>query len=82
MDLASAGPLVLETLADACSQNEAVLKPAEKRLQGWEHQPGFYTILSVSGESITCNNIIYVFRNAWSDYHVEGTEVQHAEIEV
>ncbi|XP_062597784.1 importin-11-like [Saccostrea cucullata] len=46
MDLSSSGPLVLETLTNACCQNADVLKPAERQLQQWETQPGFYTILS------------------------------------
>lgn len=47
MDIATAGPLVLETLTNACSQKADVLKPAERQLQQWETQPGFYSILSV-----------------------------------
>lgn len=48
MDIATTGPVVLETLTKACSQNAETLKPAENQLQEWETQPGFYTILSVS----------------------------------
>lgn len=47
MDISTAGPLVLETLTNACSQKADVLKPAERQLQQWETQPGFYSILSV-----------------------------------
>lgn len=47
MDISNAGPLVLETLTNACSQKADVLKPAERQLQQWETQPGFYSILSV-----------------------------------
>ncbi|KAL5005534.1 hypothetical protein ScPMuIL_018990 [Solemya velum] len=46
MDLATTGPVVLDTLTKACSQNAETLKPAEHQLQEWETQPGFYTILS------------------------------------
>ncbi|XP_069137987.1 importin-11-like [Argopecten irradians] len=46
MESSSAGPLVLETLANACNQNACVFKTAEKQLQDWETQPGFYSILS------------------------------------
>ncbi|CAI9731381.1 importin-11 isoform X2 [Octopus vulgaris] len=46
MDLASAGPIVLHTLTNACSQNADVLKPAVHQLKQWETSPGFYTILS------------------------------------
>ena len=45
--LEAAKPLVLETLAHACSQNAEVLKPAEQKLQQWETVPGFYSILTV-----------------------------------
>lgn len=45
---ASARPVVLETLAHACSQDASVLKPAEHQLQLWETEPGFYSILTVS----------------------------------
>lgn len=48
MDADTVGPLVLETLSNACSQDPAVLTPAEYQLQQWQTQPGFYTILSVS----------------------------------
>ena len=48
MDLSSAGPVVLDTLSKACSQQADVLKPAEQQLRHWETQPGFYTILAVS----------------------------------
>lgn len=48
MELSSAGPVVLKTLTNACSQNADVLKPAERQLQQWETQTGFYTVLSVS----------------------------------
>ncbi|XP_048738332.2 importin-11-like [Ostrea edulis] len=46
MELSSAGPVVLKTLTNACSQNADVLKPAERQLQQWETQTGFYTVLS------------------------------------
>lgn len=39
--------LVLDTLSQASSQDVAVLKPAEKKLQDWEIEPGFYTVLLV-----------------------------------
>lgn len=54
MDTTSAVPVVLETLRNACCQNADILKPAEKQLQSWETQPGFYTILS----EIFCNHSI------------------------
>lgn len=37
--------LVLDTLNRATSQDTEVLKPAEKRLQEWETEPGFYSVL-------------------------------------
>lgn len=40
--------LVLDTLNRATSQNTEVLKPAEKKLQEWETEPGFYSVLLVS----------------------------------
>lgn len=46
--LEAARPVVLETLANACSQNADVLKPAEQKLQQWETEPGFYSILTVT----------------------------------
>ncbi|KAH9500905.1 Importin-11, partial [Bulinus truncatus] len=52
--LESAKPLVLETLAHACSQNASVLKPAEQKLQQWETEPGFYSVLT----DIFCNHEI------------------------
>ncbi|XP_059176481.1 importin-11-like isoform X2 [Physella acuta] len=51
---ASARPVVLETLAHACSQDASVLKPAEHQLQLWETEPGFYSILT----DIFCNHMI------------------------
>ncbi len=47
-DLATAGPVVLTTLSQACSQDASVLKPAEQQLQNWETEHGFYTVLHVS----------------------------------
>lgn len=40
--------LVLDTLNRATSQDAAVLKPAEKKLQEWEIEPGFYSVLLVN----------------------------------
>ncbi|XP_047029105.1 importin-11 isoform X2 [Helicoverpa zea] len=37
--------LVLDTLNRATSQDPEVLKPAEKKLQEWELEPGFYSVL-------------------------------------
>ncbi|XP_026326182.1 importin-11 [Hyposmocoma kahamanoa] len=37
--------LVLDTLNRATSQDPEVLKPAEKKLQEWEIEPGFYSVL-------------------------------------
>ncbi|KAL4717034.1 hypothetical protein ACJJTC_016921 [Scirpophaga incertulas] len=37
--------LVLDTLNRATSQDAEVLKPAEKKLQEWEIEPGFYSVL-------------------------------------
>ncbi|XP_022824484.1 importin-11 isoform X1 [Spodoptera litura] len=37
--------LVLDTLNRATSQDPDVLKPAEKKLQEWEVEPGFYSVL-------------------------------------
>lgn len=48
MEVEAAEPIVLETLSHACSQDANVLKPAERKLQSWETQPGFYSVLSVS----------------------------------
>ena len=44
----SAHSIVLEVLQQASSQNAAVLKPAEQKLQEWETQPGFYLTIFVS----------------------------------
>ena len=52
---AGGGALVLDTLRQACSQEANVLKPAEQQLKEWETQPGFYSILSVSG----CWSIVF-----------------------
>ncbi|KAK3096574.1 hypothetical protein FSP39_001428 [Pinctada imbricata] len=52
MNLSTAGPMVLDALTKACDQNPDILKPAEKQLQDWETQPGFYTILS----EVFCNH--------------------------
>ncbi|XP_041361999.1 importin-11-like isoform X2 [Gigantopelta aegis] len=46
MDPNRAGPVVLDTLSKACSQQADVLKPAEQQLHHWETQPGFYSILA------------------------------------
>lgn len=46
--LETARPVVLEALAQACSQNADILKPAEQKLQQWETEPGFYSILTVN----------------------------------
>lgn len=51
---ASARPIVLETLSQACSQDAGVLKPAEQKLHQWETEPGFYSILT----DIFCNHTI------------------------
>ncbi|KAI8737854.1 importin-11, partial [Biomphalaria glabrata] len=51
-----AQPMVLETLANACSQDASILKPAEHKLQQWETEPGFYSILT----DIFCNHEIDV----------------------
>ncbi|XP_047505751.1 importin-11 [Pieris napi] len=37
--------LVLDTLNRATSQNTDILKPAEKKLEEWEIEPGFYSVL-------------------------------------
>ncbi|CAH2049107.1 unnamed protein product, partial [Iphiclides podalirius] len=49
--------LVLDTLNRATSQNTEVLKPAEKKLQEWETEPGFYSVLLnvLSNHSIDVN---------------------------
>ncbi|CAH0718140.1 unnamed protein product, partial [Brenthis ino] len=49
--------LVLDTLNRATSQNTEVLKPAEKKLQEWEVEPGFYSVLLnvLSNHSIDIN---------------------------
>ncbi|CAG5125621.1 unnamed protein product, partial [Candidula unifasciata] len=52
--LETARPVVLEALAQACSQNADILKPAEQKLQQWETEPGFYSILT----DIFCNHTI------------------------
>lgn len=49
MDLNSASTVVLQVLTQATSQDTAVLKPAEEQLKQWETQPGFYSVLLVSG---------------------------------
>ncbi|KAK3911749.1 Importin-11 [Frankliniella fusca] len=45
MDMEKALSMVLDTLQCACSQNQENFKPAEKKLQEWEIEPGFYSIL-------------------------------------
>lgn len=47
MEVNSAHNIVLDTLQRAVSQNAEILKPAEQKLQEWETQPGFYSILKV-----------------------------------
>ncbi|XP_069360419.1 importin-11-like [Maniola hyperantus] len=49
--------LVLDTLNRATSQDTEVLKPAEKKLQEWEIEPGFYSVLLnvLSNHSIDVN---------------------------
>ncbi|XP_013200822.1 importin-11 [Amyelois transitella] len=49
--------MVLETLNRATSQDTEVLKPAEKKLQEWEIEPGFYSVLLdvLSNHSIDVN---------------------------
>lgn len=45
MDMEKALSMVLDTLQCASSQNQENFKPAEKKLQEWETEPGFYSIL-------------------------------------
>lgn len=59
MDLNSASTVVLQVLTQATSQDTAVLKPAEEQLKQWETQPGFYSVLLVSSDTI----ILTVFKN-------------------
>ncbi|CAG9791056.1 unnamed protein product [Diatraea saccharalis] len=49
--------LVLDTLNRATSQDTEILKPAEKKLQEWEIEPGFYSVLLdiLSNHSIDIN---------------------------
>ncbi|VVC95336.1 unnamed protein product, partial [Leptidea sinapis] len=49
--------LVLDTLNRATSQNTDVLKPAEKKLEEWEIEPGFYSVLLnvMSNHSVDVN---------------------------
>ncbi|XP_045501102.1 importin-11 [Colias croceus] len=49
--------LVLDTLNRATSQDPEVLKPAEKKLEEWEIEPGFYSVLLnvLSNHSIDIN---------------------------
>lgn len=54
MDLNSASTVVLQVLTQATSQDTAVLKPAEEQLKQWETQPGFYSVLLVSSETVYC----------------------------
>ncbi|KAL4228026.1 Importin-11 [Mactra antiquata] len=56
MDADTAGPIILDTLTKACSQDPAILTPAEGQLLQWQTQPGFYSVLS----SIFCNHEIDV----------------------
>ncbi|XP_052792511.1 importin-11-like [Mya arenaria] len=56
MEPTDSGAMILDTLTRACSQDSAVLTPAEHQLQQWQTQPGFYTALS----SIFCNHEIAV----------------------
>ena len=48
MEMDKALSMVLDTLRRASSQNQDILKPAEEKLQEWETEPGFYSILLVS----------------------------------
>lgn len=60
MDLNSASTIVLQVLTQATSQDTAVLKPAEEQLKQWETQPGFYSVLLVSGNRKCFNcHILY-----------------------
>lgn len=54
MDLNSASTVVLQVLTQATSQDTAVLKPAEEQLKQWETQPGFYSVLLVSSDTMNC----------------------------
>lgn len=49
--------MVLDTLSQATSQDTSVLKPAEKKLQDWEIEPGYYSVLLdvLSNHSIDVN---------------------------
>lgn len=38
---------VLLALSNACSQNPGLVKEAEKKLENWETQAGFYSLLMV-----------------------------------
>ena len=63
MDIDSVGPVVLETLTNACSQNQHILNPAEHQLQQWQTRPGFHTILSVS-----ISIIWFLYSNIFNEY--------------
>ena len=41
------GSVVLQALANACSQDPSVLKTAEEQLKCLETRPGFYNLLLV-----------------------------------
>lgn len=56
--------LVLDTLNRATSQDTEVLKPAEKKLQEWEVEPGFYSVLLVSANKSS-------FPYTWTYLHVK-----------
>ena len=69
MELDTAEPVVLQTLSHACSQDAAVLKPAEQQLKDWETQPGFYSILSVR---VVVNRLYVDFTGVVSTESVMG----------
>lgn len=45
MELTPVESVLLETLVMATSQNVALIKSAEVKLQEWEKQPGYYSSL-------------------------------------
>ncbi|XP_029197189.2 importin-11-like [Acropora millepora] len=61
---------VLLALSNACSQNPGLVKEAEKKLENWETQAGFYSLL------------MFVFRNKSLDVNIRWMAILYIKIGV
>jgi len=61
---------VLLALSNACSQNPGLVKEAEKKLENWETQAGFYSLL------------MFVFRNKSLDMNIRWMAILYIKIGV